>query len=1089
MKKIEIVLKPTKYSNNISNNMNIDFDIINNLKAGVEDLNTKFDADEWDSIEVRVSQFEKDVLSCLQTDTNILNIEYEVKVMGDKLYLEIRDLFNNSTYKLVEPKIQETKILQESQTQKKIKKGSKSSKEKLSKADQIRQENTLKTIRELSNELINTFNENIMQCDYGLRTNKILEFRGITFAYMSEYVLTKPKYNNKKKKLNISTIYELICSMQRFINTCSNYSGKSIADPSKQETVSNTLIEDVLLWLNKLKLIYSFDGITIYNTSPKLLIHSQYDDAIPTRGIHMRPNQKELMNKINSVVKKGFLMFYNASIGSGKTTLASVGIASLISKLRKNKECHEKTQLIFCCNLASVRRQVARNCWNSDIKFGIASYVKSTGEYKITNHWKTTDDDRIVIIAGPEVASMILTDKKLQDNKSSDNIYWLFLDEPTVGADIFGSRYLTANTNVMCNMPKWTILSSATMPIPEKIENVINHHKEKYPDIHIETLITKEINIGCDVKTYDYTMVIPHIGCKSKKELLACITKINDVPFLGRLYTFRVAEKLWIEMTNNNIANIINIKEYFADVDNLVTDKVRIVCMDMLKILSECSNNIIKKICSSSIISEEILEIEKNNNSIKLEQEQDQDTNGFSFAVAEKQLITNTIDFSKFGTADASKFLNMNLIVSLDPISTAKLCFGELLEDIRKGDTSISAIDIDRLKLFTSEYERKLETYNRNRENLSKTLGIDIGGKIDSRDDKIANSKKNSNDETSRKLINFEELATKRGFGKDDVPTINFPLEYQINTLQHWKKYGSNNNINQNDLRYQLIITELINLDYQTDDWLIFLLFAGVGIYAPAQIRDHAYLKVVLTLAEQGKLAYLVSDSSICYGTNYPINRVFITKDFANVHSINTVFQLMGRAGRVGQSWKAEIYLDNDTALKIIDYVQKPNNNSGDLEAYNITNTFDAIMKKNEQALQNLKEDKIIPEIVRTMPFAKKPKLNNSKYGSFKNTPFIKRPEIPAKTNNVVPPTNNYTPNNYTPSNYTPRTPYIKPDASIIKPAKYIIPAKINKNLDRSTEPAIIKPIINTPVEPAIIKPIIKPQEKPEAPKKYSWRK
>lgn len=915
-------------------------EIIQNLKHGIDELNSKFDSSEWDQVEVRVSEFEIDVLKCLVSGIDSTPIEYPV--IGEQLYLTIRDNFKKPIKLILDKptksKSEEKKLLDEED-------GKKNKKEKkapvMKKIDLMRQENTIKTLSKTVESLIASFVDTRMNYNFGLNTNKIIELRGITFAYMAWYILdTKNSKDYLEKKSKRSEVYEVMCSMQRFINTCKAYNGKSISNSLTNVIVSPTLIDDVEKWLDRLKSVYSFDGITIYNTAPKLLIHSQYDDCIPGRTIKMRPNQRQLMESISNH-PEGFLLFYNAAIASGKTTLASVGIASHLEKLKKSGKMGINMQLIFCCNLASVRRQVARNCWNAGIKFGIGSYVKSSGSYKITNHWSTNDDNRIVIIASPDVTTLILEEdeKKIMEDASKPieerhfytGKYWLFLDEPTVGADIIGSKYLESNTKVMCHMPKWTVLSSATMPVPEKIPNIIDHHKNKYPEVYVETQITKEISIGCDVETFEYDMVVPHIGCKTREQLKLCISKISEVPFLGRLYTHRVAEKLWKTMTENDINDITNISEYFSNVDNLSADKVRVICIGMLEKLSEQTNAKIKKICSSNITAE-TYNIKEKKKVI------DEDDDGFCFEGDDENntdKVINYVEFSKFGTSESAKYLNMNLITSIDPLRTAKESFSELMEDVKN-----SGIDTSRLRNFISSFEKKKEDYNKTREYLAKSLGVDLN------DDGF---------DQQRKLQHFEDEAKKRGCGIDNCPNIDFPKEYQINTLSHWKKYGSHYSVNAANLRGHLNISQLPLSEFESDDWLIFLLFCGVGVYAPYQIKDQVYLREVLNLAEGGKLAFLISDSSICYGTNYPINRVFITKDFAETHSINTIFQLMGRAGRAGQSWKAEIFIDSSTALNIIEFVQNTDNRSGELEAENINATFIEIHRESKELQEKIR--------------------------------------------------------------------------------------------------------------------------------------
>src|SRR3989344_3272275 len=140
-----------------------------------------------------------------------------------------------------------------------------------------------------------------------------------------------------------------------------------------------------------------------------------------------------------------------------------------------------------------------------------------------------------------------------------------------------------------------------------------------------------------------------------------------------------------------------------------------------------------------------------------------------------------------------------------------------------------------------------------------------------------------------------------------------------------------------------VILEELIDLELNVSDTLITLLLCGVGIYSlEHKGLSMEYNHLVLNLASQGKLAYLISDNSICYGTNYPINRVIITDDYVEKHSVNTLYQLMGRAGRVGKSWTAEIYISNLTGLKIIDI------NQINIEAININEKFIELYNKKQ---------------------------------------------------------------------------------------------------------------------------------------------
>lgn len=57
------------------------------------------------------------------------------------------------------------------------------------------------------------------------------------------------------------------------------------------------------------------------------------------------------------------------------------------------------------------------------------------------------------------------------------------------------------------------------------------------------------------------------------------------------------------------------------------------------------------------------------------------------------------------------------------------------------------------------------------------------------------------------------------------------------------------------------------------------------------------------------QLSYIVSDRALCSGVNFPISNVILLDDLGNNLELNEIFQLVGRAGRVGRSWAARSYI------------------------------------------------------------------------------------------------------------------------------------------------------------------------------------
>ena len=135
----------------------------------------------------------------------------------------------------------------------------------------------------------------------------------------------------------------------------------------------------------------------------------------------------------------------------------------------------------------------------------------------------------------------------------------------------------------------------------------------------------------------------------------------------------------------------------------------------------------------------------------------------------------------------------------------------------------------------------------------------------------------------------------------------------------------------------------------------------GIGIYTldlPLKFRDY-----VLELVENGELAFLIADDSISYGANYPFDSVIIMDDLAKEHSINTFFQLCGRAGRVGFSWRCTVYIVGENIHnRLFDYLKGINNDDNYKEAENIENMIDKTIKeeRNIKPIEKFKKEKNI---------------------------------------------------------------------------------------------------------------------------------
>ncbi|AYV81819.1 MAG: DEAD-like helicases family protein, partial [Harvfovirus sp.] len=809
------------------------------------------------------------------------------------------------------------------------KKGKVKLKEKVKKGggktgQQIRLDATNARVTKAVQELLGTFKKGDMTDAYGLDHSKYTELIAITLMYCAWFVLCgQPERYVKRGKSEV--VIELIVGIKKFIGNCKGYKGKSALDECKLQDVSEVMIADLNEWLEKLVRKFPFDGLVVYNNAAHLLHHTKYDSVIPSCGIAPRQNQIDLVTTVKANLTSGYLIFYRAMMASGKTTTAAICLPVIIDELNKAARAKgylRKCELLYVCNQVAVKGQVASTAYNSGIKFAVA--YSQHGHVRIINHNSTSDADRSLVICSPDVGATILEQEELRVKKEGGyNRYMLFSDELTIGAAFYGSQSLIDNTKVMMFMPSHTILASATLPTIDKLEKIVGHYKKRFPLGLVKDIYSSRIEIGCDMKTFMNERVMPHLGCKTIEELKIIIETINKNPFLGRLYTSQITKFLWDKLNEKRVKNLPDIREIFSDVANLSLDKVRQECMKMLRLLTTTTDELVAEICATTITDLPLGVV------VKEEKDEDDAAAVFDDGKDDAVEIPEYVSFDMLGTYQAYRYVNMNLVVDSDPVTFAMTHFKPLLDYLAK--------------LGCESANKIYAAYKEDREEMDK-----VSIRMEKR---IKNETKRSKQQ--------QEMAD------DQSPKINFPVCCQINTLEHVKEFARDQlaNVNVRELRTAYPLELIPYESFNVPDWVILLLYAGVGIYSPTSVvLDAAYQKTVLSMAATGSLAYLIADMAIAYGTNYPFYREFITKKFTDEFKfMNMWVQLWARVGRAGKSYKAEIFLDKSAAAALLHYANDPENSTVNVEPMNMERTFEdlVLLKETEEKTVKGPEEKV----------------------------------------------------------------------------------------------------------------------------------
>jgi hypothetical protein len=587
---------------------------------------------------------------------------------------------------------------------------------------------------------------------------------------------TQNKITPEKEEILLASkkIIHLLKKIKSNDNNFDDYFNKIFSIEGIKIELCDQLIKDLDYKITCLSNECKTKLFEIANRRPKLIFDTKYDITIPQLSLKPYDSQIELMNNIKNNIDNGVMILYKTLPGLGKTSMI-LGICKYIKKSNLN------IKIIFCCSdiLESVRVQVLRTMYNFGVKFGIANSVSINSEtkYKITNSWNCSkDEDRELIVSDYISTYLILKEKK--------HDYLLFFDEPTVHTDNDkNNSTLEYLSKILYYMPKYTILSSATLPLISEMKNIITNYKTNYPESNICEIVSNKTLTGCIIKDFNNKVIIPHSICNNINELSELINKIKHFPLLGKFYTLPFLMNLneFMKQYNKNI-DLETIETF--DQANILENIL--LLLERVCSLSDTQFAEFKKIEIFDINEEQF---DKSKLDIK-----------YDFVIPEKLLTTH-----------AYKYIGCCLIAVDNPLQYTK---DNLYSIVNKLKEKVNIININ------SDYEK----YKRDLKKFEEQ--IDIINEKFNQDDKI--------DEEIEKIMHKK-------------PEFKFPPMLEINTTAHIETFARYVKNYDNSLLKLHMTHENIDItDFDIDEELKFLLFMGVGLYCKNLDSDYCNLVLEL---------------------------------------------------------------------------------------------------------------------------------------------------------------------------------------------------------------------------------------------------
>lgn len=786
------------------------------------------------------------------------------------------------------------------------------------KKDEIIKMNSLKNI--------NRYFENIKQINFdNYKVNTSLNIEYIEFRILALMRLIE----NSIKEPEEFRDYEFVTSLERIHRELTDVYTELVSENRDLQSAKDMILKDFRTLIEFLKDAIGFEYKTFLTKYPKFTFPCEYENIIPKISIKPFDSQLELVKHVKE--NDQYMILYRVMIGGGKTVTASA-LASYTHYLRlqeKASKSETSTQLLFVCSVSPVRLHLGKLIWNMGIGLAVATKSKTHGRVEVIKNFNCKGKNENVVVILADIMSAIDLLKQAKNTKTK---YIVFFDEPTVGADEDDNAITKAVPHVVKYADK-LILSSASLPPEDQIPQLIALHKKTRPDSKIINVDSKDIKVGCEIVSSTNDSITPHTEVSSVKQLLSVIDRIKEQPFIGRLYTAPILYQLYESMIDEDI-DVPDINEYFNNVKNWSQSRILNFALILLDLLKDTDDDTVKKVCRrqkridvrnfTRSFKKRVIEKPKSESSDSDFEWDESDDEPETDQVPD---ISETVDFFSLDPADiatksAIRYANGCLIATKDPIGFAKRMSVKLLKKVKNFSTILKKYEAD-LRDYNSAVERikkdsiiKRKTDSKNENGVGDKL--DIGNVQDKKDQQI------------QKLT---------------VPELKFPKYAQINTPYHIQKFS--------DIPAEFIdssaVRNILNpddIDYESlnvPEWVLLLLYSGIGIYMQHnEILSKRYVNDVLNLAEKGKLAFLISDHSINYGANYPLTHVIIHDDMME-HSVNTIFQLLGRAGRIGRSYTAYGHLGPVGLDKLINYINGKENNGNRVEAINLEKACDII--------------------------------------------------------------------------------------------------------------------------------------------------
>ena len=308
----------------------------------------------------------------------------------------------------------------------------------------------------------------------------------------------------------------------------------------------------------------------------------EYEDKL------LFPHQKQLFSIFNEERVMPRLVLYIAPTGTGKT-LSPIGLSV-------------KYKIIFVCVARHIGLALAKSAISMEKKIAFAFGCETASDIRLhyfaavdyTRDKRSGGIRKVDNSNGSKVEIMIcdvksyLTAMNYMLAFNSETTLITYWDEPTITMDYEEhDLHAVIHRNWVENKIPNIVLSCATLPHEEEIIDTLADFRMRFDDANIHTIASYDCKKSIPILTKDGFCALPHTMYKTHADLVECVRHCESNKTLLRYFDLsEIVKFAFFINLNNLVSEQLLMKNYFREIADITMNSLKLYYLELLKYIS-----------------------------------------------------------------------------------------------------------------------------------------------------------------------------------------------------------------------------------------------------------------------------------------------------------------------------------------------------------------------------------------------------------------------------------------------------------------------------------------------------------------------